>query len=319
MSYSNVLVHKLMLEDKLRTENFRRAIEHVVKPSDQVIDFGCGTGILSFFASKAGAGKIYAIDKSKFIRVAKKISENNGYENIKFFYGEESEFQLSEKVDVIISEWMGHFVFYERMFEPLVNLRDRFLKNGGKMVPAEIFLHAGLVCDPGIYEELTFFKEQPYGIDFMFLEDWSFNQIYIKQLTHNQICEPTIPLARLDMISADKIPSLRGSAILKNPITVYAICGWFDARLAGDIYIKTGPLDPKTHWHQILFPMPEPLEISTGEEVTVTIKPVIYPEEKGVLWAWNLTTTSKSYKMSDILYNAWTKRDLERGWLEDEL
>lgn len=40
-----------------------------------VLDIGCGTGILSLFALKAGAGHVYAIDQSNIIDKAKDIAK----------------------------------------------------------------------------------------------------------------------------------------------------------------------------------------------------------------------------------------------------
>ena len=38
-------------------------------------------------------------------------------------------------VDVIVSEWMGYFLLYERMMPSVLSVRDKCLKSGGKMIP----------------------------------------------------------------------------------------------------------------------------------------------------------------------------------------
>ena len=43
--------------------------------------------------------------------------------------------QVPEKVDVIVSEWMGCFLLFESMLESVLLARDRFLKPGGLMYP----------------------------------------------------------------------------------------------------------------------------------------------------------------------------------------
>ena len=50
--------------------------------------------------------------------------------------------ELPGKVDVLVSEPIGTFLFNERMIESYLCARDRFLKPGGKMFP-----NAGTICD----------------------------------------------------------------------------------------------------------------------------------------------------------------------------
>ena len=44
-----------------------------------VLDVGCGTGILSMFAAKAGAKQVYGVDMSGIIEQAKIITAKNGF------------------------------------------------------------------------------------------------------------------------------------------------------------------------------------------------------------------------------------------------
>ena len=40
-----------------------------------------------------------------------------------------------DKVDCIISEWMGYFLFYESMLDTVLYARDKWLVPGGLMLP----------------------------------------------------------------------------------------------------------------------------------------------------------------------------------------
>ena len=58
---------------------------------------------------------------------------------------------LPEKVDIIISEWMGYFLLRESMLDSVILARDRFLKPGGALYPshARMFLGGRLgACQP---------------------------------------------------------------------------------------------------------------------------------------------------------------------------
>ena len=63
------------LQDKVRTESYRDAI-YKNKASFQdkvVLDVGCGTGILSMFAARAGAKRVIGVDQSDIIYQAMDI------------------------------------------------------------------------------------------------------------------------------------------------------------------------------------------------------------------------------------------------------
>ena len=95
-------IHEEMLKDTVRTGSYRAAIinnPHLFQ-GKTVLDVGCGTGILSMFAAKAGAShvvgvrfprfcphnvtnvsKISQIDMSNIIDQAVKIIEANGFKD----------------------------------------------------------------------------------------------------------------------------------------------------------------------------------------------------------------------------------------------
>ena len=74
-----------------------------------VLDVGAGTGILSIFAAQAGAKHVYAVENANIAIHARKIIADNGFsDRITVLKGKIEEIELPvEKVDIIISEWMG--------------------------------------------------------------------------------------------------------------------------------------------------------------------------------------------------------------------
>lgn len=49
---------------------------------------------------------------------------------------------LPEKVDVIVSEWMGFYLLHEAMLESVIVARDRFLKPTGVIFPESATLYS---------------------------------------------------------------------------------------------------------------------------------------------------------------------------------
>jgi len=46
--------------------------------------------------------------------------------------GKLEELVLPEKVDIIVSEWMGYFLLYESMLDTVLVARDKWLKPNGR-------------------------------------------------------------------------------------------------------------------------------------------------------------------------------------------
>lgn len=72
-----------MIQDKVRTATYASFIlsnPELFKDA-VVLDVGCGTGILSLFAARAGAKRVFAVDASDIAEKAEQIIKANGFEN----------------------------------------------------------------------------------------------------------------------------------------------------------------------------------------------------------------------------------------------
>jgi len=81
---NSVTVHYLMLADKVRTLSYKNAI-HDYKDRIRgkvVMDVGAGTGILSIFAAKVGASKVYAVEASPLASYTKRLVKENDLEHV---------------------------------------------------------------------------------------------------------------------------------------------------------------------------------------------------------------------------------------------
>jgi SAM-dependent methyltransferase len=302
MSYRDVAMHKVMLQDIVRTDAYEKAITEVVEPAHRVLDFGCGTGVLSMFAARAGAKQVIAVDRSPFIQTAQKIAQQNGFDTIDIYHDDDQSLALAEKCDVIVSEWMGHCLFYEAMLEPLLAVRDRYLAKGGVMIPAEVSLHAGLICDEELLDDLSFLQQQPYDIDFDAIAHVPFQQSDLVALDAESLMANTAHLGSLDMHTVGKAVTPRvfsGTVSADEKTEVFAICGWFSSQLSAGVTLGTGPNDMATHWDQILFPLPEAFSVDPAREITITISPLTEKVGKAQCWAWSISDGENTISVNE--------------------
>jgi len=65
--------------------------------------------------------------------------------------------ELPEKVDVIISEWMGYFLLRESMLDSVLIARNKYLKEGGSLFPSHANMYLAPIRSHGPYQ-----KDQEY-------------------------------------------------------------------------------------------------------------------------------------------------------------
>lgn len=139
-NFAGLAEHEEMLSDRVRIDTYHRGIIRNIHPGDVVLDLGTGTGVLAMMASRAGARKVYAVEHSEFIEVAREIAAHNGFTNIEFVQANSREFTPPEPIDVVLHEQMGDELFNENLLGNVLDLRNRVLRAGGRILPGRFRL-----------------------------------------------------------------------------------------------------------------------------------------------------------------------------------
>merc|ERR1712000_68182 len=157
-------------------------------------DIGCGTGILSLFAAESGAAHVYAIDNSSIIEQAKQIAQDNGLaDRITFIRGQVEQVTLPvDKVDVIISEWMGYFLFYEAMLDTVLFARDKWLNKGGVMLPDRCSISVCGIEDEDYKEDKINWWSNVWGFDMSCIRERAILEPLVDSVDVNNVTKEEI-------------------------------------------------------------------------------------------------------------------------------
>jgi protein arginine N-methyltransferase 1 len=189
------------------------------------------------------------------------------------------------------------------MLPPLLRVRDAHLRPDGIMIPREVTWRGALIVDRSTYEQRAFFDTRPYDIDFSLVRDWAFAEVTAQVMQPSQL-STAFRLDAIDMATVREEPTVVvGESRFAESLVAYGFCGWFDANLSPSVNLETGPAAPPTHWRQLVFPFPRPIEIRANEPVSVRVRPVRF-EGRAANWHWSVATTQGSVDWDDFSYRA---------------
>lgn len=276
-------IHASMLFDEKRVGKYTDAIHAVVKQGDVVADIGTGTGLLAFLCLQAGAARVHAIERSPAIKWARMLANKNGFADRILFHNDDSRFMdLPEKVNVVVSELIGHIAFEEGMVESLFDAKERFLAPGGAIIPEEVQLKVALVEEKEIYPECVDCWRPINGLDFSFMREDAIKARYITALNDRDLLSEPAPFFSVNF-PIGQMPAISGRrtfCVLRSGV-VNGISLWFDAVLARGVRLSSGPWS-RTHWKQCFAPISEPLAVRPGDRISVDMEIKLRTKEEDV-------------------------------------
>lgn len=276
-SYSHFGIHEEMIKDEVRTGTYRSAIlenPHLFKDKT-VLDVGCGTGILSLFCAQAGAKHVYGVDYSNIAEAAREIVKANKMdEKITIIQGKVEEIELPvDKVDIIVSEWMGYCLLYEAMLDTVLVARDKFLKEDGMLFPDKCTIFLTAIEDRANRHHKVNWWNKVHGYDMSVMRKQVLKEPIVESCNYRSVCTSTHRLIEFDLYTmtiADKSfqRDFHLKALRDDHLT--AIVAYFSVEFTKchtPTGFFTGCRDQHTHWKQTLFYLKRPINLKRHEVV----------------------------------------------------
>uniref|UniRef100_A0A667YPZ9 type I protein arginine methyltransferase n=1 Tax=Myripristis murdjan TaxID=586833 RepID=A0A667YPZ9_9TELE len=285
-SYAHFGIHEEMLKDEVRTLTYRNSMyhnKHVFKDKI-VLDVGSGTGILSMFAAKAGAKHVYGVRHAASLW---SVIILNHQDQITVLWSKVEEVELPvEKVDIIISEWMGYCLFYESMLNTVIFARDKWLKPGGLMFPDRATLYVVAIEDRQYKDFKIHWWENVYGFDMTCIRNVAMKEPLVDIVDPKQVVTNSCLVKEVDIYTVKTEDLSFTSAFclqIQRNDYIHALVTYFNIEFT-KCHKKTGfstaPDAPYTHWKQTVFYLEDYLTVRRGEEIVGSI--AMKPNEKNI-------------------------------------
>ena len=210
---------------------------------------------------------------------------------------------LPEKVDIIISEWMGYGLLYEAMLDSIIVARDRLLVKGGLMVPSHTKLFIAPFSEPNAVSTYKAEWGDVYGFDMTTMMHDAFNDVHISRLSiGSRLLSQGSPFHDINVGKAKRpTSSLENDELfikMAEDGELTGFCIWFDVIFmthptqkpiydserkkydssTGEMAhsFSTGPNARSTHWHQLQLTIDyggqAPQKVVEGDVVSASIK-----------------------------------------------
>lgn len=286
-----------MIADAPRMEAYASALRRTVSPESVVLDLGSGPGLFGLLACQLGARRVYAVETDNVIQIAREAAIANDFgDRLICFQDFSTRLELPERVDIIISDLRGVLPWFQRHLPSVCDARNRFLAQGGVLIPQRDNLWAALVEAPEQYNELVGpWQDNPYHFDLtrfrrLVTNTWQKIRVRPNQFLVEPACWHTLDYEQVGSpnVKADIAWSATRSG------TSHGLLIWFDAELLDGIGFSNRPGNPELIYGNAFFPFSYPIELVTEDEIAVTLSADLVGDD--YVWRWNTRVVNSGFE-----------------------
>jgi type I protein arginine methyltransferase len=291
-----------MITDKARLEAYSCAVRKIVKPDSVIVEIGTGPGIFAVLACQAGASRVFAIESSEVIQVAREIAvANHCADRIEFYEDLSTNVTLPVRADAVFSDLRGVLPLFGRHIHSIVDARNRFLKPGGTFSPRKDTIWIAVVEVPKIYGEI----EDPWvhsglDLDLTPARRRIVDSFLRVRATPDQLLTEPKLWATLDYLSIED-PNVAGDLqwTAERAGIGHGILVWFDADLAEGAGFSNSPFEVETVYGSMFFPWVRPVTLAQGDTVCVQMQAKLAGDDYVWRWATQIKPAATPGKTGD--------------------
>jgi len=282
-----------MIADAGRFGAYAKAIATAVRPGDTVAEIGCGPGVFSLLACRAGARRVFAIESDDSIQFARQLAAANGFtDRIEFFQSDSRKTELPERVNVIVSDIRGVLPLHDHAIPSLEDARQRLLAPGGIMIPLRDTLKAAVINADEYYSRLISpWQKSVPGVDLSPSLLPILNQSYGSSFKKDQLLTQSQDWGLLDYTvgAPTRVNAELDFHATRNG-TAHGVCLWFETRLFEEIGYSSGPGATATIYGQLFLPWLEPVAVEKGQKIRVALHADLVGQD--YIWRWETTISA---------------------------
>lgn len=306
--------HLGYVADPNRLDLYRAAVAATIFPGSHVADLGCGTGVLGLLCLRSGADRVYAVDDSAMIGVARETFARAGFGSRTIcISGRSGQIDLPERVDAVICDHVGYFGFDYRVVEFLEDARRRFLKPGGTLIPSRIRLIVAAVGSQKCHELAHGWQAANVPAELHWLDTHSVNAKHAVTLAPGDVrCAPAT-IGEIDLYAVNpEFFSWTAELHIDRDGVIDGLAGWFECELATDIWMTNSPLAEKPiNRPQVFLPLGEVVPVKVGDPVKATV--MARPAEHLIAWVVEFPATGRRFSHSTLQGMVLSPEDLIRS------
>jgi|SRR5580700_222210 protein arginine N-methyltransferase 1 len=286
-----------MIADQIRTGAYIKALRAVICPGAVVMDIGTGPGIMAVLACQLGAKRVYAIEPSEVIQVAREIAAaNHCTDKIEFFEDISTNVTIPIRADVLVSDLRGVLPLFEHHIPSIVDARRRFLAPGGTLIARKDRIWAAVVEAPEAYGKIVDpWDRNALGQNLDVARQKVLNEFRKARVRPEQLLTVPQLWATLDYATIEN-PDVRGTLqwTAERDGTGHGILVWFDTELADGVGFSNGPETPETVYGAAFFSWLEPVRLAIGQNLCVELEAKLV--ESDYFWRWTTQIESAEKK-----------------------